>query len=138
MAHAFDIFRMCVRRGLDINVFATQRASFFYPAPLISSKRSPSTVLCAVFTRRSCAIASLPPAECWRMRFSSAVGGNTLTTQQPQVNIIRAASQISSGLGGAVHLSSYDEGWGFHRRVIAHQPACQQVIAYETGVTKNR
>ncbi len=78
--------------------------------------------------------------ECWRMRFSVQSAGNTLTTQQPQVNIIRAAMEcLAAVFGGAqsVHLSSYDEGLGLPTEESSRiNLRTQQVIAYETGVTK--
>lgn len=140
LAHAFDIFRMCVERGLDINVFA-RRASFFLSCSIdffeeIAKYRAMRRLYAKIMRDR---FAATNP-ECWRMRFSVQSAGNTLTTQQPQVNIIRAAMEcLAAVLGGAqsVHLSSYDEGLGLPTEESSRiNLRTQQVIAYETGVTK--
>jgi methylmalonyl-CoA mutase N-terminal domain/subunit len=66
-------------------------------------------------------------------------GGATLTAQQPEVNIIRAALQgLASTLGGvqSLALSCYDEALALpteNAQRIAVRT--QQVIAYESGIT---
>jgi methylmalonyl-CoA mutase, N-terminal domain len=78
--------------------------------------------------------------ECWRMRFSVQTAGNTLTTQQPEINIVRAAYEaMAAAFGGAqsIHLCSYDEGHGLPTEESSRMALrTQQVLAYETGVTK--
>jgi methylmalonyl-CoA mutase N-terminal domain/subunit len=79
--------------------------------------------------------------ECWRLRFSVQTAGNTLTTQQPEVNIVRAAYEAMAAVfGGAqsIHLCSYDEGHGLPTEESSRIALrTQQVLAYETGVTKS-
>jgi methylmalonyl-CoA mutase N-terminal domain/subunit len=78
--------------------------------------------------------------ECWRMRFSVQTAGNTLTTKQPHVNIMRANIEAMAGVfGGAqsIHLCSYDEGHGLPTEESSRIALrTQQVIAYESGITK--
>ncbi len=140
LSHAFDIFRQCQERGLDVNVFA-RRASFFLSCSIdffeeIAKYRAMRRLYAATMQER---FGATNP-ECWRMRFSVQSAGNTLTTQQPQVNIIRAAMEcLAAVFGGAqsVHLSSYDEGLGLPTEESSRiNLRTQQVIAYETGVTK--
>jgi methylmalonyl-CoA mutase N-terminal domain/subunit len=73
------------------------------------------------------------------LRTHVQTGGATLTAQQPEVNIIRAALQgLSSVLGGvqSLALSCYDEALALPtekaQRIAVRT---QQVIAYESGVT---
>lgn len=140
LSHAFDIFRRCAERGLDVNIFA-RRASFFLSCSIdffeeIAKYRAMRRLYARTMRERFGA--SNP--ESWRMRFSVQSAGNTLTTQQPQVNIIRAAMEcLAAVFGGAqsVHLSSYDEGLGLPTEESSRiNLRTQQVIAYETGVTK--
>jgi len=140
LSHAFDVFRKCQERGLDVNVFA-RRASFFLSCSIdffeeIAKYRAMRRLYAKTMQER---FGATNP-ECWRMRFSVQSAGNTLTTQQPQVNIIRAAMEcLSAVFGGAqsVHLSSYDEGLGLPTEESSRiNLRTQQVIAYETGVTK--
>jgi len=74
------------------------------------------------------------------MRFSVQTAGNTLTSKQPHVNIIRANIEAMAGVfGGAqsIHLCSYDEGHGLPTEESSRIALrTQQVIAYESGITK--
>jgi methylmalonyl-CoA mutase, N-terminal domain len=140
LSHAFDIFRAAQRRGLDVNVFA-RRASFFLSASIdlfeeIAKFRAMRRIY--AHTMRENFGATNP--ECWRMRFSVQTAGNTLTTQQPEVNVVRAAYEVmAAALGGAqsIHLCSYDEGHGLPTEESSRLALrTQQVLAYETGIIK--
>ncbi|MDH3628531.1 MAG: methylmalonyl-CoA mutase family protein [Acidobacteriota bacterium] len=73
-----------------------------------------------------------------RLRFHTQTAGSTLTAQQPDVNVVRTATQaLSAVLGGtqSLHTNSMDEALGLpteHAALLALRT--QQVIAYETGV----
>ncbi|MCH8813773.1 MAG: methylmalonyl-CoA mutase, partial [Chloroflexi bacterium] len=74
----------------------------------------------------------------WMLRTHVQTGGATLTAQQPEVNIIRAALQgLASVLGGvqSLALSCYDEALALPteeaQRIAVRT---QQVIGYESGV----
>ena len=75
----------------------------------------------------------------WLLRTHVQTGGATLTAQQPENNIVRAAIQaLASVLGGvqSLALSCYDEALAIpteEAQRIALRT--QQVIAHETGVT---
>jgi len=140
LGHAFDIFRMASARGLDINRFA-RRASFFLSASIdFFEEIAKFRAMRRLYARTMREELGATNPECWRMRFSVQSAGNTLTTQQPQVNIVRAGIEaLAAALGGAqsIHLCSYDEGHGLpteHSSRIALRT--QQVIAYETGITR--
>lgn len=72
------------------------------------------------------------------LRTHTQTGGSTLTTQQPENNIVRAAYQaLAAVLGGvqSLALSCFDEGLAIPTE-FAQQLALrtQQILAYETGV----
>jgi methylmalonyl-CoA mutase N-terminal domain/subunit len=72
------------------------------------------------------------------LRTHTQTGGSTLTTQQPENNIVRAAYQaLAAVLGGvqSLALSCFDEGLAIPTE-FAQQVALrtQQILAYETGV----
>ncbi len=75
----------------------------------------------------------------WMLRTHTQTGGSTLTAQQPQNNIARAAIQaLAAVLGGvqSIALSCYDEALAIpsdEAQRIALRT--QQIVAYETGVT---
>jgi methylmalonyl-CoA mutase N-terminal domain/subunit len=73
------------------------------------------------------------------LRTHTQTGGSSLTTQQPENNIVRAAYQaLAAVLGGvqSMALSCFDEGHSIPTE-FAQQMALrtQQIIAHETGVT---
>ncbi|OGO50930.1 MAG: methylmalonyl-CoA mutase [Chloroflexi bacterium RBG_16_68_14] len=77
--------------------------------------------------------------KAWLLRTHVQTGGATLTAQQPENNIVRAAIQgLASVLGGAqsLALSCYDEALALPteeaQRIALRS---QQIIAHETGVT---
>jgi len=74
------------------------------------------------------------------LRTHTQTGGSTLTAQQPENNIVRAAYQaLAAVLGGvqSLALSCYDEGLSIPSE-FAQQVALrtQQILAHETGVTR--
>jgi methylmalonyl-CoA mutase, N-terminal domain len=140
LGHAFDIFRAAKARGLDVNSFP-RRASFFLSASIdffeeIAKFRAMRRIYAHTMREE---FGAMNP-ECWRLRFSVQTAGNTLTTQQPEVNIVRAAYEaMAAAFGGAqsIHLCSYDEGHGLPTEESSRIALrTQQVLAYETGVTK--
>jgi methylmalonyl-CoA mutase N-terminal domain/subunit len=140
LGHAFDIFRRAKARGLDIDRFP-RRGSFFLSCSIdffeeIAKLRAMRRLYARTMREE---LAATNP-ECWRMRFSIQTAGNTLTAQQPEVNIIRATVEcLAAVFGGAqsIHLCSYDEGHGLPTEESSRIALrTQQVIAYETGVTR--
>jgi methylmalonyl-CoA mutase N-terminal domain/subunit len=140
LGHAFDIFRLARERGLDIDVFP-RRASFFLSASIdFFEEVAKFRAMRRIYARTMKERFGATNPECWRLRFSVQTAGNTLTTQQPEINIVRAAYEaMAAALGGAqsIHLCSYDEGHGLPTEESSRIALrTQQVLAYETGVTK--
>lgn len=140
LGHAFDIFRMAKARGLDINQFA-KKASFFLSASNdFFEEAAKFRAMRRLYARTMRDELGATEATANRMRFSVQTAGNSLTTQQPEINIVRAAIEgMAAALGGAqsVHLCSYDEGHGLPTEASSRIALrTQQIIAYETGITK--
>lgn len=140
LAHAFEVFRLARERGLEVNVFA-RRASFFLSASMdFFEEIAKFRAMRRLYARTMRETLGATNPECWRMRFSVQSAGNTLTTQQPHVNIVRAALEaLAAALGGAqsIHLCCYDEGHGLPTEESSRMALrTQQVIAYESGITK--
>ena len=140
LGHAFDIFRRAVQRGLDINLFA-RRASFFLSSSIdFFEEIAKFRAMRRLYARTMREQFGATNPECWRMRFSVQSAGNTLTTQQAHVNIARTTTEaLAAALGGAqsIHLCSYDEGHGLPTEESSRIALrVQQVIAFETGITK--
>jgi len=140
LGHAFDIFGRARERGLDIDLFP-RRASFFLSCSIdffeeIAKFRAMRRLYARTMRER---FGATNP-ECWRLRFSVQSAGNTLTRQQPEVNIMRATVEAMAAVfGGAqsIHLCSYDEAHGLPTEESSRIALrTQQVIAYESGITK--
>lgn len=74
------------------------------------------------------------------LRFHAQTGGSTLTAQQPEVNVVRVALQaLAAVLGGtqSLHTNGQDEALSLpSEKAAAIALRTQQVIAYESGVTR--
>jgi methylmalonyl-CoA mutase N-terminal domain/subunit len=141
LAHAFDIFRRARERGLDINLFP-RRASFFLSCSIdFFEEIAKFRAMRRLYAKHMRERFGATNPECWRMRFSVQSAGNTLTRQQPEVNIIRASIEAMAAVfGGAqsIHLCSYDEAHGLPTEESSRIALrTQQVIAYESGITKS-
>jgi methylmalonyl-CoA mutase, N-terminal domain len=140
LGHAFDIFRLAKARGLDPDVFP-RRASFFLSASIdFFEEIAKFRAMRRIYAHTMRDTFGATNSDCWRMRFSVQTAGNTLTTQQPEINIVRAGYEAMAAVfGGAqsIHLCSYDEGHGLPTEESSRIALrTQQVLAYETGVTK--
>ncbi len=129
-----------LRRGLPIDSFAP-RLSFFFNAhnDLFEeiAKYRAARRLWAELMRET--YGATDPAS-WKLRFHAQTAGCSLQDRQPEVNLIRVAYQaLAAVLGGcqSLHTNSMDETLALpteHAVTLALRT--QQVLAYETGVTK--
>ncbi|HVH85684.1 MAG TPA: methylmalonyl-CoA mutase family protein [Terriglobales bacterium] len=76
----------------------------------------------------------------WMLRFHTQTAGSTLTAQQPEVNIVRTATQaLAAVLGGtqSLHTNGYDEALAIPTEEAARIALrTQQIIAYESGAAQ--
>ncbi|MBI2561526.1 MAG: methylmalonyl-CoA mutase [candidate division NC10 bacterium] len=76
----------------------------------------------------------------WMLRTHTQTGGSTLTAQQPENNIVRAALQaLAAVLGGvqSLALSCYDEALALPTEAAQRLAVrTQQILAHESGVTE--
>ena len=129
-----------LERGLDIDRFAP-RLSFFFDVhndffEEIAKFRAARKLWAQLMRDRFGA--KDPRSQ--RLRFHAQTAGVSLTAQQPQVNLVRTASQaMAAVLGGAqsLHTNSLDEAYALPTEEAALLALrTQQVLAYETGVTE--
>jgi methylmalonyl-CoA mutase N-terminal domain/subunit len=140
LAHAVDVFDRLVERGLDVDAFAP-RASFFSSCGMdvfaeVAKFRAERRIWARLMRER---FGARNP-KAWRFRTSVQTAGNTLTSQEPLNNIVRATTElIAAVLSGvqSVHLSAYDEGLSLPTE--RSQLMClrtQQIVGYESGLTR--
>src|SRR5665213_4282642 len=140
MANAIAYIDAAVRAGLDVDAFAP-RVSFFFNAHSdfleeIAKYRAARRLYAPIMKQR---FGAKDPRS-MMMRFHTQTAGSTLTAQQPDVNVVRVALQaMSAVLGGtqSLHTNSRDEALGLPTEESARLALrTQQVIAYESGITK--
>jgi methylmalonyl-CoA mutase N-terminal domain/subunit len=140
LANAKEYVRAAQAAGLDVDDFAP-RLSFFFVARTTlleevakfrAARRRWGRVMRDEFRGRD--------AKSQMLRFHTQTAGVQLTAQQPEVNLVRVALQgLGAVLGGtqSLHTNSYDEAIALPTQKAARLALrTQQVIAYETDVTK--
>ncbi|MGH6657904.1 MAG: acyl-CoA mutase large subunit family protein, partial [Actinocrinis sp.] len=139
-AHGIAYVQAAIERGLDVNEFG-QRISFFFNAhnrllEEIAKFRAARRIWARIM--RDEFGAKDPKSQ--MLRFHTQTAGVQLTAQQPEVNMVRVALQaLGAVLGGtqSLHTNSFDEAIALPTEKAARLALrTQQVIAYETDVTK--
>jgi methylmalonyl-CoA mutase N-terminal domain/subunit len=140
IANAKEYVRAAIAAGLDVDQFAP-RLSFFFVARTtlleeIAKFRAARRIWAHIM--RDEFGAKNPKSQ--MLRFHTQTAGVQLTAQQPEVNLVRVAVQaLAAVLGGtqSLHTNSYDEAIALPTEKAARLALrTQQVIAYETDVTK--
>ena len=141
-ANAIAYIEAAIAAGLDVDSFAP-RLSFFFNAHSdflteIAKFRAARRLYAHLMRDRFGA----KNERSWMLRFHTQTAGSTLTAQQPDVNLVRTALEaLSAVLGGtqSLHTNARDEALGLPTEESAQLALrTQQIIAYETGVTKHR
>jgi methylmalonyl-CoA mutase N-terminal domain/subunit len=139
LANGLQYVADAVARGLDVNAFAG-RLSFFFNAhndlfEEVAKFRAARRMWARLLAERFGA--TNPNAL--RLRFHTQTAGSTLTSQQPDVNVVRVTLQaLAAVLGGtqSLHTNSRDEALGLPTAEAALLALrTQQVVAEESGVT---
>ena len=138
LANGFAYVEAAMAAGLEVDEFAP-RLSFFFNAHIdffeeIGKLRAARRIWARWLRERYGAKAE----RSLQLRFHTQTAGVSLTAQQPEVNIARAAIEALAGvLGGtqSLHTDSYDEALALPTEKAARIALrTQQVIAHETGV----
>jgi len=137
IANAIAYVEDVIRRGLDIDQFAS-RLSFFFcthndffeeVAKFRAARRMWAKIVKDRFKAKN--------PKSMMLRFHTQTIGSSLTAQQPDVNLIRVAIQtLAAVMGGAqsLHSSSRDEALSLpSEESVRLSLRTQQVIAYESG-----
>ncbi len=138
LANGLEYVKHAAARGLDVDDFAGQLSFFFNAhndlfeevAKFRAARRMWARLLRERFGAKSDAA--------MRLRFHTQTAGSTLTSQQPDVNVVRVTLQaLAAVLGGtqSLHTNSRDEALGLPTEDAALLALrTQQVIAEESGV----
>ena len=138
LANGFAYVEAAMAAGLGVDEFAP-RLSFFFNAHIdffeeIAKYRAARRIWARWMRDRFRASAE----RSLQLRFHTQTAGVSLTAQQPEINIARAALQALAGvLGGtqSLHTDSYDEALALPTEKAARIALrTQQIVAEETGV----
>ncbi|MBA2573999.1 MAG: methylmalonyl-CoA mutase [Nocardioidaceae bacterium] len=140
LANGIEYVRAAVETGLAVDEFAPRLAFFFVSrttlleevAKFRAARRIWAEVMRDEFGAKN--------PKSLMLRFHTQTAGVQLTAQQPEVNLVRVAVQaLAAVLGGtqSLHTNSFDEAIALPTEKAARLALrTQQVIAYETDVTK--
>jgi methylmalonyl-CoA mutase N-terminal domain/subunit len=140
IANAKEYVRAAVAAGLDVDDFAPRLSFFFVARTTLLEEIAKFRAARRIWARimREEFGAKNPKSQ--MLRFHTQTAGVQLTAQQPEVNLVRVALQaLAAVLGGtqSLHTNSYDEAIALPTEKAARLALrTQQVIAYETDVTK--
>ena len=139
-AHAIVYVQAAIDVGLNVDSFG-QRLSFFFNAhnnflEEIAKFRAARRLWARIMRDRF----GVTKPRSQQLRFHAQTAGSTLTSQQPDNNIVRVALQaLAAVLGGtqSLHCNGRDEALGLPTEAAAQIALrTQQIIATETGVTQ--
>lgn len=140
LANAKEYVRAAQAAGLDVDDFAPRLSFFFVARTTLLEEVAKFRAARRIWARimRDEFGATNPKSQ--MLRFHTQTAGVQLTAQQPEVNLVRVALQgLGAVLGGtqSLHTNSYDEAIALPTQKAARLALrTQQVIAYETDVTK--
>ncbi|WP_405865710.1 MULTISPECIES: methylmalonyl-CoA mutase [unclassified Streptomyces] len=140
LANAKEYVRTAIAAGLDVDDFAPRLSFFFVARTTLLEEIAKFRAARRIWARvmRDEFGAKNPKSQ--MLRFHTQTAGVQLTAQQPEVNLVRVALQgLGAVLGGtqSLHTNSYDEAIALPTQKAARLALrTQQIIAYETDVTK--
>jgi methylmalonyl-CoA mutase N-terminal domain/subunit len=140
LANGIAYVEAALEAGLDVNKFGAQLSFFFnvhnHFLEEIAKFRAARRLWARIMRDRF--QATNPRAQ--MLRFHAQTAGSSLTAQQPNNNVVRVALQaLAAVLGGAqsLHTNSRDEALALPtEESVEIALRTQQIIAYESGVTK--
>ncbi|HEY7269958.1 MAG TPA: methylmalonyl-CoA mutase family protein, partial [Dehalococcoidia bacterium] len=139
VANAIAYIEAVIRQGVDVDEFAPRLSWIFNTHDNffeeIAKYRALRRMWAKLLKER---FGAQKPAS-MMLRTHTQTGGATLTAQQPENNIVRAAIQAMAAVLGGVQsmaLSCFDEALAIPTEDAQRMALrTQQIIAYETGVT---
>ncbi|MEP7089412.1 MAG: methylmalonyl-CoA mutase family protein [Nocardioidaceae bacterium] len=140
LADGIEYVRAAVKAGLDVDDFAARLSFFFVSRTTILEEVAKFRAARRIWAQVMRDEFDAKQAKSQMLRFHTQTAGVQLTAQQPEVNLVRVAIQgLAAVLGGtqSLHTNSFDEALALPSEKSARLALrTQQVIAYETDVTK--
>ncbi|MEO8829528.1 acyl-CoA mutase large subunit family protein [Lapillicoccus sp.] len=140
LSNAKEYVRAAQAAGLAVDDFAPRLSFFFVARTTLLEEVAKFRAARRIWARVMREEFGATNPKSLMLRFHTQTAGVQLTAQQPEVNLVRVALQgLGAVLGGtqSLHTNSYDEAIALPTQKAARLALrTQQVIAYETDVTK--
>jgi methylmalonyl-CoA mutase N-terminal domain/subunit len=139
LADGLEYVRWAIERGLKIDDFAPRLSFFFNAHNEFFEEIAKYRAARRIWSREMRTTFMAQNPRSWLMRFHTQTAGASLTSQQPENNIVRVALQaLAAVLGGtqSLHTNSMDEALALPSELaVTIALRTQQIIAEESGVT---
>jgi methylmalonyl-CoA mutase N-terminal domain/subunit len=139
LADGLEYVRWALERGLKIDDFAPRLSFFFNAHNDFFEEIAKYRAARRIWSREMRVTNHAQNPRSWLMRFHTQTAGVSLTSQQPENNIVRVALQaLAAVLGGtqSLHTNSMDEALALPSELaVTIALRSQQIIAEESGVT---
>jgi methylmalonyl-CoA mutase N-terminal domain/subunit len=138
LADGMEYARWAIRRGLPIDEFAPRLSFFFNAHNDFFEEIAKYRAARRIWAHEMRHVFHAQDPRSWLMRFHTQTAGVSLTSQQPENNVVRVAVQaLAAILGGtqSLHTNSMDEALALpseHAATVALRT--QQILAEESGV----
>jgi methylmalonyl-CoA mutase N-terminal domain/subunit len=133
-----EYVRWAQKRGLDVDEFAPRLSFFFNAHNDFFEEIAKYRAARRIWGREMVHTFKARQPRSWLMRFHTQTAGVSLTSQQPENNIVRVAIQaLAAVLGGtqSLHTNSMDEALALPSELaVTIALRTQQIIAEESGV----
>ena len=138
LADGFEYVNACLERGMDVDDFAPRLSFFFNVHQDFFEEIAKIRAARRIWAREMKERFGAKSERSWWLRTHAQTAGVTLTSQQPQNNVVRVALQaLAAALSGvqSLHTNAMDEAWALPAEDAARLALrTQQVVALETGV----
>jgi methylmalonyl-CoA mutase N-terminal domain/subunit len=138
LADGLEYVRWGIERGLDVDEFAPRLSFFFNAHNDFFEEIAKFRAARRIWAREMRKTFGARNPRSWLLRFHTQTAGCSLTSQQPENNIVRTAWQaLAAVLGGtqSLHTNSMDEALALPSEyAVKVALRTQQLIAHESGV----
>jgi len=138
LADGFAYVEASIERGMQVDEFAPRLSFFFDCHNDFFEEIAKFRAARRIWARHMKERYKAKNERSWWLRFHTQTAGCTLTSQQPENNIVRVAYQaLAAVLGGtqSLHTNSLDETLGLPtERAVQIALRTQQVLAHETNI----
>ena len=138
LSDGMEYVRWGMARGMEVDEFAPRLSFFFNAHNDFFEEIAKYRAARRIWAREMRETFGAKNPRSWMLRFHTQTAGCSLTSQQPEINVVRVAIQaLAAVLGGtqSLHTNSLDEALALpSEQAVTIALRTQQIIAEESGV----